>query len=654
MTMRLTFSLLLVVLDLQFARAQHALLKDYDWEAPPQVDEVILKKGTDVLLKRNVLTQFSEENGRMHFYNVFHMQRYLHDLEAIEENKTIQLSTGHMQELIRIKARCILPDGSVNELDSSAFLERTDDREGEGGVYFAFEGLRPGSIIEYLYLSRENGGYQGGVYRTQFALPVMEQRFEVLVPETWRFQFRTYNGMPMPIADSSHAGIIRHHVRMLDTPAIPAEKSSFEDVNRMYIVQRLDAVPMHSVFDLSGFATATRNFHKNLYPEHAPKLRKEMKVLLQDVGIDKKTDVEAKVRAIDMHIKTGFAPASSGAPELSSIEHILRTKNYDAFGLRRLYANLLREAGIEHQIVLTTDRSDSPFDATFENHSYIRDFLLYFPMIDKYLEPERHDLGLGYPGSEHTGTSGLFIRNVELGGVFAGVGSVKTIPQLPAESTTHDMQVDVRFNVDASEATIVHKNQMSGYYASYWQNFHPYMNEDQRTQMYDALLGFLITGAHEKKITVANAGLINFGVVPLQLQAEVTTNMFTHQAGDEVLFDLGSLIGPQMEMYAEEERLLPVDEYYQRRYTRTLTVSLPQGYVCRDLTPVNIDRELVMDGKVLASFRSNATLVDGKIEVTADEVYSTTHVPVEKFEAWRSVINAAADFNKVKLVLSKE
>lgn len=654
MTMRLTFSLLLVVLDLQFAWAQHALLKDYDWEAPPQVDQTILSKGTDVLLKRIVLTQFTEENGVIQFYNVFHMQRYLHDVEAIEENKTIQLSTGHIQELIRIKARCILPDGSVNELDSSAFLERTDDREGEGGSYFAFEGLRPGSIIEYLYLSRENGGYQGGVYRTQFALPVMEQRYEVLVPDTWRFQFKTYNGMPMPVADSSHAGIIRHHLRMLDTPAVPTEKSSFEDVHRMYIVNRLDAVPMHSVYDLSGFAPATRNFHKNLYPEHAPKLRKELKALLQGLDIDKKADDEAKVRAIDMHIKTGFAPASSGAPELSSIEYILRTKNYDDFGLRRLYANLLREAGIEHQIVLTTDRSDAPFDVAFENHSYIGDFLLYFPTIDKYLEPERHDLGLGFPGSEHTGTSGLFIRNVELGGVFAGVGSVKTIPQLPAESTTHDMQIDVSFNMDASEAHIVYKNELSGYNASYWQNFHPYMNEDQRSQMYDALLGFLINGAQEKKISVANAGLINFGVAPLQLQAEVTTTMLTHQAGDEVLFDLGSLIGPQMEMYAEEQRTLPVDEYYKRRYTRSLTMSLPQGYVCRDLTPVNIERELVMDGKVMASFRSGATLVEGKIEVTANEVYSTTHIPVQQFEAWRSVINASADFNKVKLVLSKE
>ena len=50
-------------------------------------------------------------------------------------------------------------------------------------------------------------------------------------------------------------------------------------------------------------------------------------------------------------------------------------------------------------------------------------------------------------------------------------------------------------------------------------------------------------------------------------------------------------------------------------------------------------------------FQKHYSLEGNVLTVTADEHYRETHVAPELFEAYRTVINSAADFNKVTLVL---
>lgn len=633
--------------------AQNALLTGYDWDEKPTLpDTTRLQGATDVLLKRNVFCEFAEAGDQMAYYEVFHLQRYLHDQKAVEENKTVELGTGHIIDLKSIKARAVGPDGTVTELGKDAFKTRTDDREKESSIYFAFEGLRPGSIIEYLFVTQERASYQGTSVRLQFDVPVWEQRYEVLVPELWRFVFKGYNGVPTPDADSSHAGVIRHHLLMKDIPALEGERSAFTDVHRKYLVQKLDALPSKNILDISGYGSATRNYHSNMYPELSSRTRKELSARIKEMNLGYARDLEDRIRTIDQHIRLNFGLANTGDPALMDLDAILRTRNCSEFGMHRLYANIFREVGIEHQLVLTSDRSVVPFDPTFESHNYLHSLLFYFPGIKKYLEPTEFDLGLGYPAPEHMNTNGLFIRNVDVGGVWGGVGSIKPIPELPAEATRHDLDLKVHFNTDVSEATIDVKNDLTGYYARSIQVFYSFMTEENRTNLVRQLLDHFVEEATNQNITVENAESKLFGVQPFVMRGTITTPMFTNQAGDDVIIRVGDLIGPQVEMYVEKPRKLPVDEDYNRYYDRRIALHIPEGWTCTDLAPMAIHKTLEMDGKVMAEFRSSATEKDGVITVEALEYYRTTHVPLEQFEAWRSVINAAADFNKRTLLFS--
>lgn len=57
------------------------------------------------------------------------------------------------------------------------------------------------------------------------------------------------------------------------------------------------------------------------------------------------------------------------------------------------------------------------------------------------------------------------------------------------------------------------------------------------------------------------------------------------------------------------------------------------------------------DGEDIFVFDSHYTLEGNVLTVTADEHYRESIVAPEIYEAYRKVINSAADFNKVTLIL---
>lgn len=632
--------------------AQHRLLTDYDWDAAPRVPDSLRKgSATDVLLKRNVLAQFDDAGGDLAYYQLFHLQRYLHDQASVDQNKTMELNTGHIDRVLRIKARSVAPDGRVHDLAESAFRQATDEAEGESKLYFAFEGLEPGSLIEYIMLSKQGADIQGQLAWLQFAVPAAEQRWELLVPRGWRFAFKGYNGAPEPEADTTLAGITRHHLRLLGTEALEEERTSMPGPYRKRLVAKIDAIPERGLRDISGYNLVVRNIHKNLYPELGKGTQKALAAHVKKMGLGYARDEEDRIRSLAHYVRMNFRLADVSSPQLGDLDEILRTGNCSRHGLRKLYANLLREAGIQHQVVVTCDRSQAPFDPAFEAHNYLRDYAFYFPGIDQYYDPTALGLGLGYIDSDNMGTHGLFIKSVEVNGVATGVGSVRRIAELTSDRTRHDLVISLAPNAEATESIIELENRLSGYYAAFIQNFWSYLDEGRRSKYISDQLNHLLDGASAHRIDAEHGEPQLFGAKPFILRGSVTTPQYTARAGDDVLLKVGELIGPQMEMYQEKPRKLPVDQGFNRWYDRRITVKVPPGWTVPDLSPMSIHKTLTIDGQVAAEFRSSASQAGGVITIEVVEYYKALHVPVPLFEDYRAVINAAADFNKRVLVM---
>ena len=119
---------------------------------------------------------------------------------------------------------------------------------------------------------------------------------------------------------------------------------------------------------------------------------------------------------------------------------------------------------------------------------------------------------------------------------------------------------------------------------------------------------------------------------------------------------IGELLGGDDDMYGKDERILPIDIEYPHTSTRTVTVNIPEGYKLENLEKLRIrsehnDRD---NGNVTASFSSDYQLRGHILVITIKESYTQLHYPVIEYDRFKQVINAAADFNKVVLVMVKD
>ena len=174
---------------------------------------------------------------------------------------------------------------------------------------------------------------------------------------------------------------------------------------------------------------------------------------------------------------------------------------------------------------------------------------------------------------------------------------------------------------------------------------------DDREDFYKSLVQRFDPNMDIKKVQVENAKPELLGVKPMIVHSNFESNKFVEKAGRKLVFKLGELIGPQIEMYQENKRVLAVESDFNRTYNRTITVKIPKGYKIDNLAQINIQNSFNIKDKTVLLFDSSYTLNGDILEVVANEFYDVNRIALADFEEYRTVINSAADFNKIVLVL---
>ncbi len=88
-------------------------------------------------------------------------------------------------------------------------------------------------------------------------------------------------------------------------------------------------------------------------------------------------------------------------------------------------------------------------------------------------------------------------------------------------------------------------------------------------------------------------------------------------------------------------------------YYRKLVFDIPAGYTVSNLADLNMKVEMQNNGKPSCGFTSWYEISGNKLFVYSREYYTEYGYPADRFEAFRKVINAAADFNKKTIILTK-
>lgn len=637
---------------LSFSQATY---ESYDWDEPlyESVFDEFSQEAVVVLFEHKIIEYFFKGDDFKQI-EITHKKVQVNTDNAIEEYNTIYLpvSTDN-RSVIRQKTRVIASNGTVKELDNSAIQLKRDEETGRVHRYYAVEGVETASQIEFYYITEDNASYRGTLFRYQDDEVKQKVEFRLLCPDHMFFMFKPLNDAPMPMLDS----LGEHNLYSCTDVSVPKlEKEHFANYsgNLKQIIFQLDYIIRNNRVqrNFTNYNEIGQNIYAIIYSGISKAEQKTVQRIIKNAHIHRNDKEEDKIFKLENYLKIAVAIHPNGAHDIATgFSRKIMTEN----AFMRTLANCFKELGIEHEIVITSNRHELRFLQDFESYLFLREYLIYFPSISNYIAPTERFHRLGLIPHGYIYNYGLFISEVSVAGYVTGVGKVKYIDAPSKDHTYSKMYISVDFSESLENISIDLRKESMGYYAHHLQPYFSFLDKAQAKEIQEEYIRFMTPSVEIVSMKYENIDIVDVGRNPMIQLATLESENFVEIAGDKVLFKVGELIGPQMEMYHEEERKMPLENRHNRLYYREITFDIPEGYTIENLDDIIIYKAIVEeDGSESSLFKSEYTLDGNTVKIISEEYYDKIFYPTDLYSDFQSIINAAADFNKVVFVLSKK
>ncbi len=645
----LVFCLFLNILDAQ------EVITNYNWIESPVIPT--LTKGdkllSEVILKEYLKYEYKiDEKGVVIRCKTYHKQTYVVDDKGIEANNKVYVPFSEDDKIVTLKARTISPSGKVSVLQEDK-IEVVNNLENYGSFQlFAFEGLQKGSVVEYYFVTVEaNPSLYGNLF-VQKNEKVLDFTFCITSPKKLVFETFGVNGVE-GITDTiiGDERIVKY--KASDIIKYTSEKYSAQEANIPRIdfnfvgVQTEDGKYFNRGYNWEKAATT---FHNIYWPSEKKKMKLFSKSL-KKMGVVSTDSDKKKVKLIEYHLKSQdnfIYDKKANSHDIAGVFSANRVGDQD---LIKLFTHYLTAANVNFEIVFTSDRFSVRFEKENENWSYLQKVLLYIPSLDIYIGPSDVQYRDGLVNPMLTENYGLFISAKQ--GIVSS--KVKWIKGTEVNDNGSIMDLEITFD-ELMQPQVFMKDIYKGHEGVFFKSQATFGDKEQLKQFYrqvvksklgkDAILG-------EVKATgesIAESA-IDF---PFGLETSAKVSSLIEVAGDEYLFKIGEVIGEQVQMYQENERVFDAEVQFPHYYKRTIKFTIPEGYKVSGLEALTIDLSYGSKESKEMGFISNYTVTGNVIYVEVYEFYNKTSYKVIKFEEFREVINAAADFNKLVILISKK
>jgi hypothetical protein len=645
-----------IISCVQYGHAQNNNFQTENWIDKPKLSVLnskYINEPAVVIFDKRSIEYVDESKDQMAEYYTIHKIVHINDDRGIESFNKIYLGVSENSDITAIKARTILPGGKIIEIDKSNIK---DIKEDDGNTYkiFAMEGLEKGCEVEYLYTYKKPVSFSGREV-LQESFPALQTHFLVIAPKRLKFEIKGYNFSPS-ITDTVIDVKRIIGVNVSGIPGLDEEKYAYYKANLQRVEFKLSyndsQVSGERLFTWNGLAKRAYT----IYTDYTDKEFKNAAALVTTNGWDKLGDETAKITTVENYIKTNFSYnenlSSDDADQLASV---LKNKIAGQIGMMRLYAAIFQDLGIKYQFVLTGDRSSYIIDKSFENWNNCDNPLFYFPAENKFLAPTKLDFRYPWIDPLWNNANGLFCKSTTLGSFTTAIGEVKNIPQESYDKSFEDIEAKLELSSGLDSLTVDDKQIYSGYSAVGYRDIFNYSNDEQKRKFLKEVAKMYAGSENLLSSEVLNQGFENTDVAnPLIIHTVTKSGELIENAGNKLLVKIGLAIGPQIEMYQEKPRQEPINIEYGQVEERNIEFTIPQGYVITNPDDLKMNQTFSENGDLTAGFVTDYTINGNILKVHIVEQYRSTYYPLNDFDAYKKVINASSDFNKVVLVLTKK
>ena len=626
------------------------------WQINPVIHQVPAEfaKESAVIIELNSILKYEDgDDNQLWMYRTSHRIIKVLDEKGVENfNKmTVPLYTGESTQTI--KARTILPDGKVKDITP----DKMKEMKGENGgteIVFAMEGVEKNAEVEMLVTYKKQPVFFGKE-TFQYLVPVLKATFALSSPARLKFEEKGYNGYPS-VSDTLIDNTRYLFANKDNIPALAKEEYSFEDASRMKAEYKLSYLPeKNAQVRTFTWQELVEKLYSNTY-KISDKEQKAVENYVKSIGLKGGESEEEKIQKIENAIKSGISINKELDPEKANrLDYVISNKASSENGIVKLFAACFTSAGVKNEFGMTSNHNDNTFDVTFENWNELDDYLFYFPGTKKFLSPI--DIYYRYPftSTEVLGNKGVFCKMTTLGDVTSAISDIRSIPPRPVSESRSDIRASVTFDQEMDPTADVTYS-FTGYCAMGVRELALLLPKDKLKDLVNNIITLAGKPENMVKYSIAGEAFENYYLgKPLEFNATIKASQLVEKAGPKYIFRVGDLIGRQSELYQNSERKLPVDMPYSHSLNRLLAITIPEGYTVANPEVIKMKTEFKDEtGTVTTAFTSDYKLEGNVLTVNITEFYSQLHFAVSDYEAFRKVINAAADFNKVSIVLAKK
>ncbi len=634
-----------------FAEAQLT----FDWiEDREMIDSVKYDSSNQLIRVLNKVEYvfYYDSNAQLKLTEQRHIITRANNSEAVTQSNKIYIPISDPSALIELKARSLNPDGSIIDFNQ-ANLKELENSDGTNYLIFAMEGVVEGSEIEYMYKVEKPVNYFRREF-LQFSFPVVSSVFSVITPENLQFDFKAYNSSDPVIEVENESPEHEYIMVKNNVPPLREEEFSSYANDRLRIEYKLAYNSYKGKQRLFTWGDAARRIFDMVGPL-SKKEEKELSKFFKDAGVSNDLSASEKLILLEHYIKRNISYEEYAGAESKDLTFLRTNKYSNRYGFVKLFFYLSRSLGLNPEIVITSDRNEIPFDKEFDSWNYLNEFLIYFPSLQMYMAPYQSDFRLGRIPQELSESNGLFIVPVSIQESLVGTPDLRFISSDPAKDSFDMLEIEGHFSedLDKIEVDVIRK---FGGHNSYWmKDIMPYLEADRK---YEMMSDWISSMSEDAAIDTVIAVKENFNANewddPFEVRASFTSKSYFQRAGNDLLVRIGEFIGPQTELYQEVKREGQVVNRYNRGYDRSIKFRIPEGYEIQNPEDIRLNFSVDGDGdSPVYVFKSDYTLNGNIITIQIEEFYDQIFFPVERFEEFRKVINAAADWNKVTLVLRK-
>lgn len=637
----------------------HAQRLHFEWDSKPVIHTVCKPeylKESAIVLQESVQMEYTyDKKHNPIFTRRVHKIIRVNDEKGIELYNKLKINYSPDFPVITLKGRTITPSGKVIELKPEAFKDLREE-DGSKNRICAFEGVEKGAEIEYIAeLSQPVSLF--GNYLLQDIVPTCNSQYEILSPANLIYELKGYNQVTID-KDSVFDQVNSFYAHAENLPGLEEEKMAtyLPHFARLEFSLAYNTEVKGKDIRILTWDDAAKNSYKSFTSFESKELKSVGKLLENNPGYKQCTTMAKQVAWIEDFVKTNYVQQEYVPdPKAETMEFILKNKLTNESGIKLFFSALFQSQHIPFEIGFTTDRFAKPFDYSFQNWDNLKQMIFYFPDLKQYMAPGEFEYRMPFIPARWCGNSSMFCKVLALGDVVTAKAEKRQIPECKAEDSYHNHDVDVYFNTDMDTAFVHIKNSFIGYNAIELMPVFVYLDQEKRD---DAAKQILQLNDKEEKvdeITVENNRFMSIPEKkPLVIGATIHAGSLMEKAGNKYLFKVGDLIGRQSEMYQEKERQFDIEIPNAHQYTRKLKIHVPAGYAISNLDKLNMNIVASHDGKENCKFVSSYALNGDLLEINVFEIYHNSFTPKAEYEAYRKVINAAADFNKIVLVLEKK